>query len=97
MGKKDEEIERLSEALGKQVNINAEQHGENAKLKNQIQEMQDHRQLMVINVNVTGVQDIDKCLGDATSLVTKRLEELKKQDEFVILAVPHTMAIDIPR
>lgn len=62
-----------------------------------IQELTDHRQLMVINVNVAGVPDLDKCLADAVSLVEKRLVELKIKDDYVILAVPHTMAIDIPR
>jgi hypothetical protein len=68
-----------------------------AELQKQIQELTEFRQLMVVNVNITGVQDIDKCLSDATSLVTKRLEELGKLDDYVILAVPHTMAISIPR
>lgn len=68
-----------------------------ADFQQQIQELTDYRQLMVINVNIAGVQDIDKCLADAVSQVEKRLDELKIKDDYVILAVPHTMAIDIPR
>ena len=81
------DIEALNENHNKMI----------TEFQKKIQELTAHRQLMVINMNVAGVQDIDKCLADAVSLVEKRLDELKIKDDYVILAVPHTMAIDIPR
>ena len=97
MGKKDEEIERQRARADELGNTNTMLVAKCKSLKNKIQEITDHRQLMVVNVNITGVQDIDKCLNDAVSLVVKRLTEGGKQDDYFVLAVPHTTAIDIPR
>jgi len=87
-GTSKELIQRL-EAVHKQANAQAEAF--QAKFK----EITEHKPMMILNVNVSGVQDVEEICNKAVTLLEDRLEKLGMKDKYRVLALPHTMSIGI--
>ena len=106
MGKKE-----LEDAIGKQKSINAsltqkiallekEKEGLLNHLSNMNQQMKgmaEHKSLMIVNVNVTGADDVSELLNKSADLMKERLKELGLDERYNILTVPHTLSVGIVR
>lgn len=88
MGKKDEEIKRLEGKVSELTDANK-------KLREKIQT----KSLLGVGVDISGVESdkITETLNQATKVVIDRLKELKRENEFDVLAHPHTMDISLIR
>ena len=85
-----------NQMLTNNINQLTERHQQTVQqFQEKFKEMQEHKSLMILTVNVTGVADINKTLNDSVALLKGRLNELGMEDDYQILAVPHTMSIGI--
>lgn len=92
MGRKEFE-KQLREQSEQLKNILTEKH----ELERKIRELENKKELMILTVNVTGVQDIKTTLTNATAVVQERLAGMGLKDKYHVLAIPHTLSLEIPR
>ena len=103
------EIERLTGVLkGKNVIVSDLRHevlakntlieSDTERIDNLMMELEKAlgKDMMILSVEVTG-QDIQDTLDGAESIMVKQLETKGLKDKFIILAVPHTISVQIEK
>ena len=67
------------------------------QLKAKIKEISSHKDTMILSPHISGGEDIDEVLDNAVTVISGRLEKAGLKDKFDLIAVPHTIPVEIVR
>ena len=59
----------------------------------EVQKIKDHKQVLLLSVQITGGEDLTKVLNDSAAMLKSRLKELGIADRYDIMAIPSTFGI----
>lgn len=84
--------------LDANMKFQSEGHAETIKqYQDKIQQLQEHKDTMILTVHISGGENIDEALHNAITMMSRRLEKLGLKDKYNILPVPHTIGVGIVR
>lgn len=99
--KKNEHISRLEADVkeGKdEFQKQKEMHSRIVKqLQAEIKKISEHKDTMILSVDIVGGEDIDEMLDDAEKTMVSRLAKKGLKDKYILLAKPDTIGIEIHR